>query len=183
VTTQAARFPNGVEQRAAVELRASGRRLVGYAAVFNSPAQIGAFRETIKPGCFRASLAASRDVLALVDHDATKVLARVSAGNLTLTEDERGLAFAIDLPSTTLANDTLAMVESRTAGGMSFGFRVAPGGDAWPAPDRRELRAVDLVEISVVSAWVAYDATSVSARFRAASVDPARVRRIFLDTL
>ena len=64
------RFPNGMERRAATELRAAGRRLEGYAAVFNSPARIGSFTESILPGAFRGSLDKRADILALVDHDA-----------------------------------------------------------------------------------------------------------------
>ena len=48
-------------------------------------------------------------------------------------------------------------------GGMSFGFTVPKGGDAWFG-DRRELRAINLFEISVVSAWPAYSGTVVAAR-------------------
>ena len=54
-----ARFPDGVERRAAAEVRAvAGRKLAGYAAVFSVPAQIGGpngFVESIAPGCFSAS--------------------------------------------------------------------------------------------------------------------------------
>ena len=50
----AARFPDGVELRAATELRAAGRKLAGYAAVFGAAAQVGGFTETIAPGAFRA---------------------------------------------------------------------------------------------------------------------------------
>lgn len=160
-----ARFPDGTERRAALELRAAGgRRLEGYAAVFNTPAVIGGqFTETIRPGAFRASLLTpGRDVLALSDHDPTRLLARTSNRSLRLAEDSRGLHFSLDLPATSNGNDALAMVESGLAGGMSFGFRVAD--EAWPTADQRELRAVDLLEISLVSAFPAYGQTTVAAR-------------------
>lgn len=179
-----ARYPDGTERRAATELRATGRKLGGYAAVFNTPAPIGGFTERVMPGAFRASLAAGKDTLALLDHDPTRLLARTGNGTLRLTEDAHGLAFELDLPGTTLGSDVLAMAESRLLGGVSFGFRVPPGGDKWNAAgDARELRMVDLVEISVVQAFPAYSATTVSARFRASSIDPARVRRAVLAAL
>lgn len=161
------RLPNGTELRAAGELRAAvGRRLEGHAAVFNVPAQIGGFTETIRPGAFRASLLNPKlDVLALVDHDPGRLLARTSSGTLRLSEDARGLAFALDLPDTQLGRDVLALAERRDLGGMSFGFRAVD--EAWPTRDARELRAVDLVEVSIVHAHPAYDQTSVSARARA----------------
>lgn len=158
-----------VERRAAVELRAgSGRRLEGYAATFGARATIGTFSETIRAGAFRASLASGRDVLALVDHDPTALLARTSSGTLRLREDARGLAFEIDLPETTLGRDILAMAERRDLGGMSFGFKATD--EAWPANDVRELRAVDLVEVSVVRAFPAYPDTAIAARSRPAGV-------------
>lgn len=176
------RFPDGMERRAATELRAvAGRRLEGYAATFGTPAAIGGFTETIRAGAFRASLASGVDVLALVDHDPGRLLARTSSGTLRLHEDARGLAFALDVPDTTLGRDVLALAERRDLGGMSFGFRVKD--EAWPTRDQRELRAVDLVEVSIVHAHPAYAATSVQARARALGAADATARQRFLETL
>lgn len=177
-----ARFPNGLERRAAVEVRAvAGRRLEGYAAVFNVPAPIAGFTETIRPGAFRASLAERGDILALVDHDASKLLARTASGTLRLSEDARGLAFALDVPDTTLGHDVLTLAERGDLGGASFGFRVLD--EAWPARDRRELRALDLVEISVIHTHPAYAQTSVTARARALGASAALVRARLLEML
>lgn len=152
------------ERRAApIELRAKGRRLEGYAATFGAEARIGDFRETIRPGAFAASLAGGRDVLALVDHDPGRVLARTRSGTLRLAEDAKGLAFALDVPDTSAGRDVLALAERGDLGGMSFGFRMIE--EEWQG-DRRELRAVELLEISVVAAWPAYDGTAVAARAR-----------------
>lgn len=170
-----------IERRAVqIELRAAGRRLEGYAATFGTEARIGPVTEIILPGAFRASLE-GRDVLALVDHDPSKVLARTRAGTLRLAEDSRGLHFeTVDLPNTTAANDVLELVRSGNAGGMSFGFTVNRDGERWHGK-RRELRAVTLHEISVVSAWPAYEGTQVVAR----SAVPARLAlaRRFLETV
>jgi HK97 family phage prohead protease len=176
-----ARFPDGMERRAG-ELRAAGRQLVGYAARFGTPAKIGGFTETIRAGAFRASLATpGRDVLALVDHDPARLLARTSSGTLTLTEDARGLAFVIDIPETQLGRDILALAERRDLGGMSFGFRATD--EAWPTRDQRELRAVDLIEISIVTAFPAYDSTSVAARALGRHEAGAYLRRLRLAVL
>ena len=52
------------ERRSAVlEVRAKGRRLEGYAALFGVRAQIGTISEEIRAGAFKASLAAGRDIL------------------------------------------------------------------------------------------------------------------------
>lgn len=177
-----ARFPDGLERRAAAELRAAGRRLEGHAAVFNSPAPIGSFVETIRAGAFQSSLATKgKDVLALVDHDPGRLLARTSSGTLRLSEDSKGLAFSLDVPDTQLGHDVLALAQRGDLGGCSFGFRV--NDEAWPAADRRELRAVDLIEISIVHAWPAYAQTSVQARARSHQAHDVRARRRFLETL
>jgi len=149
---------------AAAEIRAAGRRLEGWAATFGAEARIGTFTETIAPGAFAASLADGSDKLALVDHDPGKLLARTRSKTLRLTEDERGLSFSLDVPDTQLGRDVLALAERGDLGGMSFAFKVRPnGGERWSG-DRRELRAVDLAEVSIVLAWPAYPDTSVAAR-------------------
>lgn len=176
-----ARFPDGLERRAATEVRAAGRRLEGYAAAFATPARIGEFTETIMPGAFRASLAGKGDVLALVDHDPARLLARTSSGTLRLAEDSRGLHFELDVPDTSLGRDLLALAERRDLGGMSFGFRAVS--ETWPTRDRRELRAVNLIEVSVVQAFPAYTATSVSARNRPSPGQSGAARRRYLETL
>jgi phage head maturation protease len=95
-----------IERRYGVELRAAGRRLEGYAAVFGQETRIADFVELVAPGAFARSLGAGGDLLALVDHDITKVLARTRAGTLKLAEDSRGLHFeTVELPNTTAAND------------------------------------------------------------------------------
>ena len=166
-----------IERRAFAEIRATGRRLEGHAATFGAEARIGSFVETIAHGAFRASL--SGDVLALLDHDAGKVLGRTKSGTLRLTEDARGLAFSLDLPDTQAGRDVLELATRGDLGGMSFGFTVPAGGEAWDG-DRRTLRAIDLKEISVVSAWPAYPDTSLALRARLRGTDAERRRRALI---
>jgi HK97 family phage prohead protease len=158
---------DAIERRVlATAVRAQGRRLVGYAATFGTPAEIdGRFTETIARGAFADTLGKRDDVLALVDHDASKLLGRTASGTLRLNEDARGLAFEVDVPPTTLGNDVLAMAERGDLGGMSFGFRTLA--DHWTDQRTRELRSVQLVEVSVVHAFPAYSGTSVAARGKA----------------
>jgi HK97 family phage prohead protease len=168
-----------MERRAfAAELRAKGRRLEGYAATFGTEARIHDFTETIIAGAFRDSL--GKDVVALVDHDATRMLARTKSKTLRLSEDSRGLLFDLDVPATTVGNDVLALAERNDLGGMSFGF--IPVDEKWDG-DRRELRSVDLKEISVVSAWPAYDGTIVQARSRPVLFPRVAVARRYLESL
>lgn len=170
-----------VERRAVTaEVRAKGRRLEGYAAVFHSEARIADFVETIAPGAFAASLAERGDILALVDHDPGRVLARTKSGTLRLAEDTRGLAFDLDVPATTAGNDVLALAERGDLGGMSFAFSVKR--DRWDG-ERRTLQAVDLHEISIVQSWPAYPDTLVQARSRPVMFPRVAVARRYLESL
>lgn len=166
-----------LERRAVTELRASGRKLEGYAALFGSEARIGSFVETIAPGAFRSAL--TGDVLALLDHDQGKVLGRTRSGTLRLSEDTRGLAFSLDLPDTAAGRDVLALAERNDLGGMSFGFTVPKGGDSWSG-ERRTLRTIGLKEISVVQSWPAYPDTELALRSRHHDNDARRRRALIL---
>jgi uncharacterized protein len=173
----AAHSDGALERRAFVEFRAdvSARKLEGYAATFGAQAEIGAIVETIAPGAFRAALGG--DILALMDQDATRVLGRTASGTLRLSEDARGLKFSLDLPDTAPGRDVLELATRGDLGGMSFGFLVPPNGDEWEGRNRT-LRAVNLMEISVVSAWPAYPDTSLALRHSPLSaISEMRARR------
>ena len=160
-----------IERRVAIELRAGGDkkspRLIGHAAVYNSPSQdLGGFIEIVKPGAFTRTLKTDRDPLALVQHMPQLVLGRRSAGTLRLQEDQRGLAFEIDVPDTTAARDLLVSVERGDVRGASFAFSTPKGGDKWEVRGDqvvRELLDVDLHEITV-TAQPAYLDTEVARR-------------------
>lgn len=154
-----------IERRAAAGVTASGRRLEGYVATFGTPAAIGGFTERIAPGAFTATLASGRDVLALSDHDSKAVLGRTKSGTLSLREDTKGLHFSLLLPDTRAGNDLVALAQRGDLGGMSFGFVATD--EAW-FEDTRELRAVELHEVSVVQSWPAYSQTEVSLRSKPA---------------
>jgi len=157
-----------------IEMRAAeaGKKIGGYAALFNSPADIGGFMiETIAPGAFTKALAG--DVRALVDHDSGRVIGRTTAGSLRLSEDATGLAIEIDLPDTTDGRDIGALIERGDVSGMSFGFEVTKQSwDETGEMPKRIIEEVNLYEVSVV-AFPAYDDTSVAMR----SLDSVRKER------
>lgn len=166
-----------MERRAFTEVRASGRRIEGYAATFGTEARLGGFTEVIAPGAFRGALAG--DVLAMLDHDPGKVLGRTKSGTLRLSEDSRGLAFSLDLPDTQAGRDVQALAERGDLGGMSFGFRVPDGGESWQG-NTRTLRSIDLREISVVQAWPAYPDTEIALRALRLGAEAQRRRRVLV---
>lgn len=149
----------GVETRAADEKRT----LVGYAAVFNSEADIGGWwTERIAPGAFSETI--SGDIRALVDHDMGRVIGRTRSGTLRLSEDDKGLRCEIDIPNTTDGNDLWELVERGDLSGMSFGFHVTKQEwDETVDPPARTIQVVQLIEVSAV-AWPAYDDTTIGKR-------------------
>ncbi|EIU5573151.1 TPA: HK97 family phage prohead protease [Pseudomonas aeruginosa] len=150
-------------ERRAFGIEQKGRTLTGYAARFNSEANIGDFVEVIRPGAFARTLAAPSavNIRAIYEHDDKALLGRVGAGTLRLSEDDNGLAFELDLPDTTHGRDLAELVKRGDVAGCSFGFMVAK--DSWLPGPLRELRDVDLIEITL-TARPAYDSTSVSLR-------------------
>jgi uncharacterized protein len=181
-----------IERRVAVEIRAGGDkkspRLVGHAAIYNSPSQdLGGFVEIVRPGAFTRTLKSDRDPLALVQHMPQLVLGRRSAGTLRLHEDQRGLAFEIDVPDTTAARDLMVSVERGDVRGASFAFSTPKGGDKWEMRGdkvMRELLDVDLHEITV-TAQPAYLDTSVARRclLQFSTGPRLRAMRRFLETV
>lgn len=143
-----------------------GNRLVGYAAVWDSPTQINengrSFTEIVRRGAFSRALASKSDIIATYNHNADALLARTSNGTLRLNEDATGLRFELDLPDTTLGRDIKTLTSSGTLNGASFTFNVRSGGDKWDGATR-ELRDLFLYECGPV-AQPAYSMTSLGLR-------------------
>jgi len=132
------------------------RQLVGYAALFDRPALIGAgrtqFRERVARGAFAKTIQEA-DVRLLVNHDPNHVLARTANGTLRLREDEIGLRVEADLD---MEDPEAALwarrIERGTVNQMSFAFEVVR--DEWDLeadPPERTLLEVRLWDVSVVT--------------------------------
>lgn len=140
-------------------------RMTGYAAMFEKEADGLPFREVIARGAFSRSLDRGDDVFLLVNHDTDQLpLARRSAGTLEVTEDEIGLRVEAMLdPANPRAAELASALERGDVDKMSFAFSVAKDGSAKRSDGVRELRDLNLYEVSVVT-WPAYSATSVGLR-------------------
>lgn len=140
-------------------------RVSGYAAMWDQEADGLPFREVIKRGAFQRSLDRGDDVFLLVNHDTDQLpLARRSSGTLELVEDETGLRMEAVLdPSNPRAAELASALERGDVDKMSFAFRVAENGSMKNTDGVRELRNLDLFEVSVVT-WPAYSATTVGKR-------------------
>lgn len=152
-----------VERRFSTGATVEGRQLVGLAAPFGSETRIADFREVIAPGAFTRTLAENPDILALVDHDPSRLLARTRSGTLELRETAQGLEYRITLPETTIGNDLRTLAQRGDIGGVSMGFVATR--ESWDG-DRRTLEEVELHEVSIVQAHAAYPTTTVSLRHR-----------------
>ncbi len=161
-----------LEFRSTGGLSSNGKKLTGYAAIFNSEADLGGFVEVVRNGAFRKSLEGGTNIRALYHHQGDALLGTTRGGTLKLKEDAHGLAFELALPDTTHGRDLAILVDRGDVAGCSFGFRVRDGGDRWEQRGGqlvRELLDVDLVEITL-TADPAYQDTTVAMRSRPAAL-------------
>lgn len=146
------------------------RTLTGYAVKWEKKSVVMGyyrkFREQFKQGAFTESLQKD-DQRYLWSHDTSKVLGRTKNNTLRLVEDSIGLRFELDLPKTTLGNDTYESIKRGDVDGVSFGFSILPGGEEIEEPDDdlmlRTVTKAKLIEVSAV-AFPAYPDSEVSAR-------------------
>lgn len=160
-----------------VEIRESGKKpkISGYAAVYYDSRNKGTeytvdgFRERIAPGAFKRAIQENQDVVALFDHDTSKLLGRSGAGTLELESDGRGLKYTIHTADTTIARDVVENIRAGNLQGSSFAFRVKK--ESWEEGDDgehiRTVQDVDLFDVGPVTN-PAYPATSTEAAGRGA---------------
>lgn len=169
----------------------------GHAAVFDSRTAIGnplkwGFYEEVAPGAFAKTLQEG-DARFLVDHDTAMLVARVSAGDLRLSEDDTGLATEADLDTElSYVKDLVRNLDKRRITGMSFGFEVIR--DEWNTEtidtsdgmqaevEIRRIIEVRLWEVSAVT-FPAYDETDAALRaiLTRSDPDPLGRRSTLLD--
>lgn len=168
--------------------------LQGYAVVYDatsqtlldttlrSPNKPEVFREKVRPGAITSSLA-NNDIYAFYQHDTKQPLGSTSAGNLTLSEDEHGLAFSLTPPNTQLGRDLVELVRSGIIKGLSFGAYLT--GESWESDDQGDIHVIDsadLFEISFVT-YPAFPDTEVVARAVQEKVEREDSRRAELRAL
>ena len=121
-------------------------RFRGYAAVFDVPDR---GRDVIRSGAFAQTLKGrSRfDIPLLWQHDAGEPIGLIRS----IGEDARGLMIDAQLSlDSHRGREAWALIRDGAVSGLSIGYRPS---DASPIPKQnlRELRKVELVEVSVVS--------------------------------
>lgn len=163
-------------QVANLEVRAAGDgakmpTLVGYAAIYDSPTDLGPFIETIARGAFGESISRGDDIRALFNHDTAHVLGRRSVGTLRIFDEERGVRVEIDLPNTQTARDLSESIDRGDIDQMSVTWYLDDDfksewrwiEETGESKDRRVILRATLREVSIV-AIPAYDDTSIAKR-------------------
>ncbi|QNN68634.1 HK97 family phage prohead protease [Sphingomonas lutea] len=112
-------------------------RFAGYAAVFGRPDKGG---DVIRAGAFAEALRRAGEVPLVWQHKAGAVVGRIEH----LSEDKRGLRVIAAVEDARAAR----LVGGGKINGLSFGYRVR---EASAAGGKRELIALDLVEVSLVA--------------------------------
>jgi hypothetical protein len=161
------------EIRAETTADVAALRLEGMPILYNQPTTIndpaGAFIEIIRAGALDdADLS---DARLLYNHDLNKVPLARTPKTMQLILDPAGLRMVAVLPDTSEGKGVYTAVRRGDLSGMSFAFKVPPGGDRFnPATKTREIFKIDKIyEVSVVP-FPAYPQTSVEAR---AEIDTA----------
>jgi HK97 family phage prohead protease len=148
-----------------VEMQGVGKIIRGHAIVTNRLSEVlGFFRERIAPEALVRTLKEGVDLRALVDHNPSQILGRMTAGTLRVAQDPQGLVVEIDPPETTAGQDIVASIRRRDVTGMSFAFRTIT--DSWDEstdPPTRTVEDMLVREISVVT-FPAYPQTDVALR-------------------
>lgn len=122
----------------------------GHAALFNKRTWIGSrrwgFWEEIAPGAFAKTIQEA-DVRFLHNHNPDLVLARNTAGNLRLSEDDVGLATDADMTPTSYARDLALSLAQGDVTQMSFSFDMIAY--TWEEADDGE----ELIRVTEVALW------------------------------
>ena len=127
-------------------------QLEGYINVTERKSRImtdskGKFVEIIKGGTFKRALNKNNNILMLLDHNFNKQIGK-TGDNLELREDHIGLHYK----ATITDEETVKLAKENKLIGCSFGFNNATGHRyKGKILDTREIKDLDLVEVSILS--------------------------------
>lgn len=129
------------------ETREDGQEVVvGYGSIWNSRSEnLGGFYEYISPDAISQETIEKSDVRALINHNPDLVLARSTAGNLSLSVDEKGLRYEFSIPETSYGKDLAINMKNGNINQSSFAFTV--GADEWSTDeDGNDIRTITSIE-------------------------------------
>ena len=122
-------------------MRNKGLRFAGYAARFD---RIDNGGDIVRAGAFRSAIEKGREIPLLWQHKSGTVVGTVER----VQEDARGLRVIGRIDERGIGRDVAGLVRAKRIDGLSFGYRVQ---QARKLDGVRELVALDLVEVSLVS--------------------------------
>jgi HK97 family phage prohead protease len=144
-------------------------RVRGYAILWNSPSErMGRIVETIDPRSLDHLGDLNRGDVRMQGQHEGNALARTTNGTLRLSKDARGVLIEADLDARrSESRDLYYAIERGDVSQMSFGFRIAAGGETLEDQPDGTIRAhvtriESLLEVSAVT-FPAYRATSIEA--------------------
>ncbi len=144
-----------------LECRADGRVITGAALQYGDVARISRGRqETFAPQPFGD--VSRLDILANIQHNRQRMIARTGGGGLELTDSRERLQVRADLPRTTDADDALELVKTGILRGWSIEF------DSLREENRSNLRRIvkaDLGGLGLVD-FPAYSQSLATAEIR-----------------
>lgn len=128
---------------AAIKFANEGREFSGYASVFGG---VDSYGDTIEPGAYKSTLVERDRPVQLRWNHYGPVIGKWTE----IKEDDVGLFVRGELsPGHSVADDAYALLKHGAINGLSIGYRIPEGG-AETKDDIRILRAIDLVEVSIV---------------------------------
>lgn len=153
--------------RAADPAGENGLVLEGVPIVFDTPTKIndvfGSYTEIIKRGALDG--ADLSDIRLLYNHDLSKVPLARTPKTMRFNLDPAGLNMTADLPTTEEGKSIHTAVKRGDLSGMSFAFKVPPGGDSFDAKtNTRTINKIEKVYEFSITPFPAYPQTSIEAR-------------------
>ncbi len=165
------------------EIRAANdsRHIEGYACVYAQRSVLmkdwdkRPVYEQVEPGAITEEIIRACDIIANINHDDDRMLARSvnGDGSLSLVIDDHGLKASFELPATSDGDTVLEGVRRKDFRGMSFGFWIDPKKDVTYSVEqdkdgktitiRHINRVRGLFDVSVVT-HPAYPTTEVEVR-------------------
>lgn len=126
-----------------IKMDDDGRKFSGYASVFGG---VDSYGDTIAPGAYKKTIGERERPIAMRWNHFGPVIGKWTR----FEEDEKGLFVEGELtPGHSVAEDAYALMKHQAVTGMSIGYRIPHGGMEKDG-DKRLLKEIDLVEISVV---------------------------------
>lgn len=150
-----------------IEIRGNQVLLDGYVNAVGRESRVlpsprGPFKEQIVPKTFEKALMKADDVELRFNHDKNRKLGSIKEGNLQLHEDNIGLRAICTVSD----DEVMEKAKKGELRGWSFSF-IDNDPDWQDGPDgiqKRYLKDIDLLEVSILDKTPAYIATSIEAR-------------------